>query len=284
MTRRRDLEQRKRSLEEIRKIMNSMKTLAYMETRKLAQRVQNQSLAIEYIERAAADFFSFHPYTFPLEGIQPVYLLIGTERGFCGDFNEQVLRFIQSRIAQAADPPPILIVVGRRLCARFAADPRLAGAIEGADVTEEADRVLGRIIDAMTDLRERYGPLSLTAVFHRHAPAGLVEKSLLPPFQEYAGAEPLFPFPPLLNLQPSDFLFGLIDNYLIAVLHEILYASLMTENLRRVQQLEGAVRHLDERTEALGRKSKQLRQEEIIEEIEVILLGATGLQPYSGGN
>ena len=284
MTRRRDLEQRMRSLDEIRKIMNSMKTLAYMETRKLAQRVQNQSLAIEHIERAAADFFSFHPYTFPLEGIQPVYLLIGTERGFCGDFNEQVLRFIQSRIAQAADPPPILIVVGRRLCARFAADPRLAGAIEGADVTEEADGVLGRIIDAMTDLRERYGPLSLTAVFHRHAPAGLVEKSLLPPFQEYAGAKPLFPFPPLLNLRPSDFLFGLIDNYLIAALHEVLYASLMTENLRRIEQLEGAVRHLDERTETLGRKSKQLRQEEIIEEIEVILLGATGLQPYSGGN
>ena len=282
MTRRRDLEQRMRSLGEIRKIMNSMKTLAYMETRKLARRVQNQSLAIRYVERTAGDFFGFHPYTFPLEGIQPVYLLIGTERGFCGDFNEQVLRYAQSRVAQDGDPAPVLIVVGRRLCARFTADPHLAGTIEGADVSEEADRVLGRIIDAMTQLRERYGPLSLTAVFQRHAPAGLVEKPLLPPFQAYAGTEPGFPFPPLLNLQPSDFLFGLIDNYLIAALQEILYASLMTENLRRIEQLEGAVRHLDERTETLGRKSKQLRQEEIIEEIEVILLGATGVQPYTG--
>ena len=282
MTRRRDLERRMRSLDEIRKIMRSMKNLAYMETRKLAPRVQNQSLAIQRIERAAAHFFAFHPYTFAREGIQRVYLLIGTERGFCGDFNEQLLRFLRSRLPKDAGPPPVLVVVGRRLCARFAADPHLAREIEGADVTEETDRVLGRIIGAMNGLRERYGPLRLTAVFHRHAPVGLVEKPLLPPFQQFAAVEPEFPFPPLLNLRPSDFLFGLVDQYLTAALYEILCASLMAENLRRMEQLEGAVRHLDRSTETLERKSKQLRQEEIIEEIEVILLGATGLQPYAG--
>jgi len=41
-----------------------------------------------------------------------------------------------------------------------------------------------------------------------------------------------------------------------------------------MQHLERATRHLDDSTEELGRKINALRQEEIIEEIEVILLNA----------
>jgi F-type H+-transporting ATPase subunit gamma len=56
------------------------------------------------------------------------------------------------------------------------------------------------------------------------------------------------------------------------VLHEIFYISLMAENHRRLQHLEGAVNHLDDQTVKLQRKSQIYRQEEITEEIEVILL------------
>jgi F-type H+-transporting ATPase subunit gamma len=79
---------------------------------------------------------------------------------------------------------------------------------------------------------------------------------------------------PALNLAPRAFLLELIEHYLYAVLHAILYASLMAESTRRVRHLEGAVRHLDEEAERLLRRSNALRQEEIIEEIEVILLNA----------
>jgi len=49
----------------------------------------------------------------------------------------------------------------------------------------------------------------------------------------------------------------------------------MADNHRRVSHLEGAVRHLDDRSSALRRKCNALHQEEIIEEIEIILLSAT---------
>ena len=62
----------------------------------------------------------------------------------------------------------------------------------------------------------------------------------------------------------------------VPYLHEILYASLLAENRRRVQHLDGALRHLDRRLDDLKRKDRRLRQEEIIEEIEVILLGSSG--------
>ena len=53
----------------------------------------------------------------------------------------------------------------------------------------------------------------------------------------------------------------------------------MAENLRRVEHLEAAVRHLDKKAADLRRRCNALRQEEIIEEIEVILLSGVGPGP-----
>jgi len=53
-----------------------------------------------------------------------------------------------------------------------------------------------------------------------------------------------------------------------------LFAALMAENQRRVQHLEQAGQHLEREVDALGKRRNMLRQEEIIEEIEVILLSA----------
>jgi F-type H+-transporting ATPase subunit gamma len=80
-----------------------------------------------------------------------------------------------------------------------------------------------------------------------------------------------------LTLSPTAFLLELTEQYLFAALHEMLYTSLMAENHNRVTHLEGAVRHLDEKSEQLARQCNALRQEEIIEEIEVILLSASSL-------
>jgi len=57
----------------------------------------------------------------------------------------------------------------------------------------------------------------------------------------------------------------------------MLYNSLMVENLHRMAHLEGAVKHLDDKSAELARQCNALRQEEIIEEIEVILLSGTSL-------
>jgi F-type H+-transporting ATPase subunit gamma len=57
----------------------------------------------------------------------------------------------------------------------------------------------------------------------------------------------------------------------------MLYTSLMMENHQRVAHLEGAVKHLGGESAELASKCNGLRQEEIIEEIEVILLSAASL-------
>jgi F-type H+-transporting ATPase subunit gamma len=77
-----------------------------------------------------------------------------------------------------------------------------------------------------------------------------------------------------LNVKPEAFWAGLADQFLFAKLHQIFYVSLMTENQRRVEHMTGAVKHIEDKTEVLARKSRALRLEAITEEIEVILLGA----------
>jgi F-type H+-transporting ATPase subunit gamma len=80
--------------------------------------------------------------------------------------------------------------------------------------------------------------------------------------------------PPMLNLSATRLFIDLTENYLFTALHRVLYDSLMSENQSRVQHLENAVNHLDDKTSDLQRQVNALRQEEIIEEIEVILLNS----------
>jgi F-type H+-transporting ATPase subunit gamma len=73
-------------------------------------------------------------------------------------------------------------------------------------------------------------------------------------------------------MQPKASQAELIDHYLFAALHQILYVSLMAENQHRAQYLEGAMRRLEDKSADLLHRCNLLRQEEIFEEIEVILL------------
>jgi F-type H+-transporting ATPase subunit gamma len=274
VTRRLDLERHRRSLGEIQEIMNSMKTLAYMETRKLARFLDAQQAVVESIETVAADFLGFHPDTLPeVAEAPPVYLLIGSERGFCGDFNHALLRHLQATLNMQTGGKPLLIAVGRKLQTLLERDARVAARIEGASVVEEAPAVLNRMLYELSSLQQRGGMLTVHALFHS-SDQGVVLRKMLPPFRKQLAQPASHRHPPLLQLPPAEFLGKLAEQYLFAALHAMLYASLMTENHTRVTHLEGAVRQLQDESAELTRRCNSLRQEEIIEEIEVILLSA----------
>jgi F-type H+-transporting ATPase subunit gamma len=84
-------------------------------------------------------------------------------------------------------------------------------------------------------------------------------------------------YAPLLNLTHEAFLAELLDHYLFAALHEMFYTSLTAENHQRMEHLQRALDRLEQQTAELGLKCNMLRQEEIAEEIEVILLSAEAL-------
>ncbi len=278
MSRRHDLERHRRGLADIRGIMNSMKTLAYMETRKLAHFLDAQRAVVRSMEEVAADLLGFHPELLPpVTGGVHVDLLIGTERGFCGDVNHRLLARLEASTERAPSPGSPLIAVGRKLNGLLAEGPHRPVRIDGASVAEDVPDLLSRIVAEVRNLQDRHGELVVNCLYQD--PGGeLVSRQVLPPFLALEASHPAFAHPPLLNLPPADFLAELAEHYLFATLHDILYTALAAENRERVTHLETAVNRLDEQTDRLKRQMNGLRQEEIIEEIEVILLSAGNLE------
>lgn len=283
MTRRRTLEQRRESFGEIRDIMNSMKTLAYLEIRKLGRFLDAQRAVVAHVEAVAADFLGFHPGVLPpADGTAlEVCLLLGSERGFCGDFNEVLLERLAGFSAERGLDSPLLLVCGRKLATRLAGEARVAAAFDGASTVAEVETTLHAVIHALAGLQAQHGSLALSVFHHDPDDRQVIVTGVLPPFERYRDVAPRFAHAPLTQLTPQVFFGALLDHYLYSVLHEIMYVSLMAENLRRVRHLEGAVRHLDGKSSALLRECNALRQEEIIEEIEVILLSTTRQEPQS---
>jgi len=275
MTRRREVVSRLHGLAEVREIINAMKTLSFIETRRIGARLENEQGVIESIEAAAADFLAAHPDLDTGAADMPVlWIAIGSERGFCGDFNERVAERLRADIvAQGGGAPPVLLV-GTRLASRLEGDPRVVAALPGAGVADEVDGTLARIVQTLGSERRQRGPVRVRAVFYDHAGGAPRAVSLLPPFRDLPKARHDGRMPPRIHLAPDALLLALADQYLSAALRRLLDTASMAEHQRRVEHLEGALRHLDDRVAALDRRRNQLRQEEIIEEIEVILLSA----------
>lgn len=280
MTRRRNLEAQLHGLDEIRAIMDSMKVLAHMELRKLARFLDAQQAVVEGIEQAARDLLGSYPGILPpAQAPATLYILIGTERGFCGGFNHALLEALETAPGEGAPARPRLLGIGRKLHTLLEDDPRVAALLDGAGVVEEVSAVIDRAVAALNDLQAQYGAAGVCCLYHDQAGAPVM-RALLPPFQELAQRAPRLAQAPVLNESPRRLLAGLTDHYLLAALQRMLYTSLMVENRQRVAHLEGAVRHLEEQAGGLQRQCNQLRQEEIIEEIEVLLLNsAEGAEP-----
>jgi len=276
MSKRREMERRLRSLGEIGDIMGAMKNLSLMEMRKLTRFAGSQRRVMDSLEAAAADFFHFHPefLTVPPR-TQPVCLLIGSERGFCGDFNELVEQAYERHRRESGAQEPALITVGARLSARVAEHYRVGARLNGPTVVEEVGPVLLRLMEELSRWQAQGHPLALTALYH--GDEGVAIKPILP-MPRFGRGQARFTYPPALNLAPRDFLVDLVEQYLYAFLHGLFYTSLMAENRRRLQHMERATQHIDKESAALALKRNSLRQEEITEEIEVIMLSTDALR------
>jgi F-type H+-transporting ATPase subunit gamma len=261
MSQSRELQLHISQLEEIRSILNAMKNLAFMAVYKLGRLQRLQSQVVAHIEDNAADFLATYPeLVHTKRKSQPVYIVVGSERGFCGDFNERLLDSL------AAQPCQGVIAIGNRLIGHLESySYKVMATLNGANVEEDVPLLLENLFTRFDVLTHDQ---TLIAVYHDHASNQIKHRQILP----------LSVLPVVnkntvhLNLPPELFFSELIEQYILALLHEIIYLSLLAENRLRLQHLEGAVNHLDEQTQKFHRKSQIYRQEEITEEIEVILL------------
>ncbi len=264
-------------LREIHSILKAMKNLALMEVHKLKRVKTMQSHVVAHVEGVAMDFLYHYPeftrnHSFSLH----LGVLLGAERGFCGDFNE---RLLQETVSQEFNT---LIAIGNRLYNHLDnLGVEVYAKMGGANVAEEVPEIINFLLETIRSLLDSrsdqwtLSTLALTLIYHDSVTNQIMKKQLLPSFSIDNPEKITFGNPPVLNLSPSDFYADLLEQYLLVALHDIFYSSLAVENQKRLQHLEGALNHIDEDVVRLQRKSQIYRQEEITEEIEVILLNGS---------
>ncbi len=268
MSRRREIAAHLESLEDIAGILVAMKNLALMETQRLTRTLPAQDRLVAGIELTAAELLFWQPeYAPPTSEAQPLYLLVGSEQPFCGDYNEQLVQ-----ILPALSGP--CITLGLRLADRLDDDPRILRSLPGATVSDEIPTTLLHLTDTIVSLLTDPTQASngLCVLYHDPHAAKVRQQTLLP-------LSDLPPAPgsrvaPDLQLAPQQLWQELTEQYLYATLNRILYSALLAENRQRLGQMERALNRIDERRHALGIAYNAERQEEIVEEIEVIVLSA----------
>jgi len=272
MSRRRAVAARMETLDEIRGIMGGMKNLAFAETRKLRRFLATQGRVVREVEAAAGELLNFYPERPPPAppGLAPVWVVLGSERGFCGDFNESLVRELGARTE--AEPGARVVAVGYRLHARLRADA-VAARLPGPGVADEVAGALPPLVATLRALERKGGPLTVSVLYHDADLGRVRARRLLPPFDPPPQApERRSAAPPALHLAPEALLAALVEHHVFAALHEVFLTSLLAESTARLQHLDGAIRRLEEKGRELTLKANLLRQEEITQEIEMILL------------
>jgi F-type H+-transporting ATPase subunit gamma len=254
VSRYRELAEHLRGLEDIRAILSGMRTLAAVELQRVTRLQAPAAQLRAGLEAAVAAHFAGRsaPAAAPGAGL---WVVLGSEKGLCGDFNERLL-------AGLPDGAAPRVLVGSKLAAArvSAVAARCPGALGGDDLGP----VLAALAQTLAGLDALAGG-SLQVLCH-DPQQQLRRVVVLPP---PPGPRPAIT--PRLQLPPAQFEAALLEQYLFAVFNGLLLDSLLAENQQRIGHLQAALQRLDERCETLRQRQRRARQEQIIEEVEVAL-------------
>lgn len=259
------------SLRDIAGILDAMKNLALVEVRRIEGYIAAQRAAATVVQDALADVMQL-PGPHPVGGTAQtdVLVVIGAERGFCGDFQARAAAGAARVLDGYATPvTPVLVGNWTDRPAPLAAAPALAGASVAEDVPGVLDELVAQITKCMRSPAHP-GPPGLR-ILYRDA-QGAQDRRVLPltrPGPETGSRH-------VDTLLPDATLAGaLTRQWAEAMLQTALLESLLAENHQRLDHMDNAIRTLDDRLADLDRRQKRLRQEEITQEIELILLSSS---------
>jgi F-type H+-transporting ATPase subunit gamma len=278
MSKRSELKARIHTLGEIRSILNAMKNLAVIETNKVSRFLGAEIEFGATIRETLNDFrryFREAELELGLERLKTAgitYILVGSERGFCGGFNETLVKRL-NEVASEERRPVRLISVGRKLGTLIANDARLLEVMPGATASEEIGDIIPSLIERLSGLPTFEWALIYYDGDIGQSPTVIHPFKLTPPTETSTSQ-----LAPLLNLPPADLRPDLIEQYVFSLLYQAFYLSFLAENRARLRHMDGALNTLEKNWNGLKRMSNTLRQEEITQELEIIMLSAQAEQ------
>lgn len=274
MSKRRELQQKLTVLGDMQTVVFAMKSLALMESKKLLSCLAGQGSNLSTIRAAATDFLKFYPlWRQIMPGEQMILIAVGADRGFCGDFNQEIARTLVQKMRDACFNDVKIIAVGERLYSKLRAQGIVCHMVAGATCMEDVPDVLSALVGVLAQFVTGSASVltNLKIFVHPNNKDGV---SVIEPILELEQSSNRYTNAPYLTLDPLTFFCGLLEQYLEAVLYQAFYGSLLAENTRRIMHLDTAGQRLESKCLDLKRRYNALRQEEITEEIEIIIMNA----------
>ena len=263
------------SLTDISDIMSAMKYLSIMESNKLSRYILHQKRTMQSIELATQDFLHFHPKL--LGKIEPklhIIVVLGSERGFCGNYNESLYQSVEDylNVQQNPDLEIKIVTLGYKLHHKFEKNTQLHKELSGPKLAEEIPNVISKLIRSISHMLDNHQASQLTVIHHSEESPHPIFRKILPTFETLASHT--YSTPPQTHLSNKTLFYSLLDEYLFASLNQVFYAAFMSENQYRIRHMENSLNKLSEKITALSLKRNEIRQEEITEELEVIMLSS----------
>jgi F-type H+-transporting ATPase subunit gamma len=245
---------------ELNEIVGAMKNMAEVELRRTLHIEHNQKEALATVMEGMTLLLQAVPgLATAIVPSHTVLLVLGSERGFCGGFNEQLAREFERK----REPWDEILVMGGRLAIKLGKENN--GTFFPGPAT--VDEILPCIQQLMAHLSNAPAPLRLS-VFS-HGERGPEQKQLIPCTEAVEIA-------PAVHVDVTckhRLLFEQMQwLWVYQGLFRTMLVSLLRENRMRLQQMEGAREHLDTLITNLLLHLNTLRQQEIVEEIEMILV------------
>ena len=208
-------------------------------------------------------------------GAHTAIVAIAAEQGFAGTFSERILDAVIAERTRAR--ASTLLLVGDRglmVAGERGVPPDWTAAMIAH--VDEAAALANRIAEALFD-RIAAGQVHQVTLIHAvpATSAGLevVTRALIPfDFARFSVTPTANP--PLLTLPPAELLAGLAEEYVFAELCEAVVLSFSAENEARMRAMIAARTNVAKSLDTLVTRSRQLRQEEITNEIVELASGA----------
>jgi F-type H+-transporting ATPase subunit gamma len=256
--------------------MRALAAAALQESRRSLPAVERYAVLIEsgISDVAAILDATAEPVPSTENGEAETICIIGSEHGFVGDLNAELLASLdipkESR----------LIIVGRRLQGA-AEELGLPVAATLPKTTHIAGvpllaRKIAECVGAATHVH-----LATTKHDESKAAVQAQSRQVLPVKLPELGARSSPP--PLHQLKPRELLAELAGEYLLAEISRALIESLAEENQIRLGVLSAASQNISDKLEELRRKERTLRQETITTELLDVVVGAEAVFESEAG-
>lgn len=205
-------------------------------------------------------------------------IVIGSDRGLCGGYNDKITRFAWFRLD---DRPMVLGVVGMRVAARLEAHGRRADAVHPLPGSVEG---LSRLVQTMIVEIDRWtrveGVRQVWLVHNRRAGRNAAKPQahrLLPLPENYLHKLSEADWPgrslPLFRMDADRLMSWLVQQRLFVVIYRALAEAMASEHASRLAAMQAAERNIEERRDDLRQLYRVRRQETITRELLDVVSG-----------